>query len=178
MRILLILLLAFLLPGCNFPRETADYGSTPVSDTPGSNQPCYYSWATQSLPELSAQVQAAMEAANLTGIRVIAEAYGENCYDSQTNLPVHFSAMETDFRVSIEVSTLSDTDLLGNLLEQILNVLDEFPPEMTPGPQPGYIGVRFVLGEEEINLWFTELDGKTARMQGIHGVDLFEELQK
>ena len=48
----------------------------------------------------------------------------------------------------------------------------------TSGPQPGYIGVRFVHGIEEINLWFTVTDGESARALGLHGADLFTKLQK
>lgn len=178
MRKISILLLAILLAACNLPRTTPDLGPAPVTDTPGSNLPCYYNWATQPLPDLSSQVQDAMDAASLTDVSVTAEAYGENCYDAQTDKPVYFAAMETDFRIRMEASDLADTAALGNLLERILVVLDAFPPGATSGPQPGYIGVRFVHGIEEINLWFTVTDGESARALGLHGADLFTKLQK
>ena len=163
MRKIALLLLTVVLAACNLPR------SAPES--------CYFNWATQSLPDLSNQVQAALDAARLTGVTANAEAYGEYCYGSQTNKPLYFSAMETDFRVTAQVKTLTNKDRLGNLLEQILIVLDGFPTETTPGPQPGYIGVTFQAGSEDLRLWFTFTDGESARATGLHGAALLEDLQ-
>jgi hypothetical protein len=50
----------------------------------------------------------------------------------------HFAAMETDVCIRLQVPYLADTAALGDLLERILVVLDAFPPESPPGPQPGY----------------------------------------
>jgi len=59
-----------------------------------------------------------MEAAGLKDVTVRAEAYGENCYDSQTNEPVSFGAMETNFHITVKVADLAAKDDLGNLLEK------------------------------------------------------------
>ncbi len=138
---------------------------------------CYFNWATQTLSELSAQVQAAMDTAGLTGITAHAEAYGENCYDSQTNSLVFFVAMETDFRIAVVVNVLTDKTYLGNLLERILIVLDRFPTGVTPGLNPGHIGVTFHAGKEELNLWFTVADRDSVRARGTNGAALSEALQ-
>ena len=175
MRKIFLLLLTVVLAACNLPRFSS--ALAPATDTP-EYQPCYYNWDTQSLPDLSAQIQAAIQAAGLTNVTADAEAYGESCYDAQINKPLSFSAMETDFRVTARVQTLTDKDQLGNLLEQILIVLDGFPTEMTPGPQPGYIGVTFQAGSEELQLWFTFTDGESARATGLHSRALLEDLQK
>ncbi len=81
-----------------------------------------------------------METAGLKGITAVAEAYGENCYNSQTNKVVYFAALETDFLIDMEVRSLTDLETLGQSLEEILNVLDQFPADATPGPQSGYVG--------------------------------------
>ncbi len=73
MRKLLLLIPLLLLVACNLPNITPTPLPVEASDTP-SDQPCYFNWASQSLPELSAQVQAAMEAAGLADIQAIAEA--------------------------------------------------------------------------------------------------------
>jgi hypothetical protein len=180
MRKILILLLTILLAACKLPRSIPDLGSAPVTETPGAEAgytECYWNWATQPLPDLSAEVQSALEAAGLTGVTAFAEAYGENCITG-TGVVDHFATMETDFRIRMEVPDLADTAALGDLLERILVVLDTFPPDATPGPQPGYVGVRFVHGTEEINLWFTVTYGESARAQGLHGANLFTVLQK
>ena len=175
-KIIAIILPVFILTACNLPRSTPDLEAAPVTDTP-ADQPCYFNWATQPLPDLSTQIQAAMNTAGLTGVGVTAEAYGENCYDSQTNQPVSFGAIETDFHITAKVADLTDKDDLGHLLEKILVVLDSFPIGKIPGPEPGYIGVSFQAGSDELNLSFTATAGKSARDQGLHGAALFEELQ-
>ena len=172
-----ILISTILLAACNFQRSTPRMVTEAGSATP-SNQPCSFNWATQPLPDLSAKVLAAMQTAGLNGISVTAEAYGENCYDTRTNEPVSFTAMETDFRVTAQVKVLTDKGQLGNLLERILIILDGFPTGSTPGPLPGYIGVSFKAGDDELRLWFPATDGVSARDQGLHGAALFERLQK
>jgi hypothetical protein len=181
----ILFLIVFLLSACNLEglRRYLDFSlgqtktPTPTLTLETEYTGCYFNWATQPLPDLSLEVQAALEAAGLEGFTAIAEAYGENCYDSQTNEVVYFATMETDFRLTVEVDDLEDTVALGDMLELILVTLDQFPPGATPGPQPGYIGVNFVKGEETLYLWFTVIDGESARALGLHGADLLEELQ-
>jgi hypothetical protein len=184
-----LLIFVLILSACSLPREHGASGFSltdqpVIKDTPTiTNTPtiayeqCGWNWATQPLPDLSTEVQSALEAAGLTGTTARAEAYGENCL-SQNNEVLYFAAMETDFHISVEVPDLSDTGALGDLLERILVVLDTFPPGATPGPQPGYIGVSFTKGQEILNLWFTVTDGESARALGLHGAALLEELQK
>ena len=176
----MILLLAIFLAGCSLPHSIPELWSPRLTETPASDTAyteCGWNWASQALPNLSAEVQAAMESAGLTGVTAVAEAYGENCLTGSGEVD-HFAAMETDFRIRLEVPDLADTAALGRQLERILVVLDAFPPESTPGPQPGYIGVRFIEGAQEISLWFTVTHGVSARAQGLHGYELFLELQK
>jgi hypothetical protein len=152
----------------------------PATDTPtpepASYPGCYFNWATQALPELSRQVQEAVGRGGLSGVTARAEAYGENCYDSQTNEIVSFSTMETDFRFTAQVADL-DADRLGTYIKNILVVIDQLPPAAIPGPQPGYIGIAFQAGEKTINMWFLLEDGRSAVSQGLSGAALFEALQ-
>jgi hypothetical protein len=167
--------MVLVLVSCKYQRSSPT--ATPIaSDTPDT-QPCYFNWATQPLPELTSQVQAAMESAGLSGISARAEAYGENCYNAQNNQAVSFAALETDFSVTVDVTDLKNKELLGNLLERILIVLDRFPSGKVPGPQPGYIGVVFQKGNEEFRLWFLVTQGREARENGLHGAALLDQLQ-
>ncbi len=175
MRKTLALLLTLLLVACNLPRPMADVPTAPPTNT-SSYQNCYYNWATQPLPDLSKKVQAAMDSAGLKGVTAKAEAFGENCIDAQTLKVVGFGAMETDFRVAVEVPDLTNRDELGNLLERILIVLDEFSTGSTSGLRAGYVGVRFKSGDQELNLWFLVDYEKTVRGQGLHGAELVEKL--
>ncbi len=174
MRKVLILLLSLLLAACNLPGSTAPVTETPSAEA-GYTQ-CAWNWATQSLPEVSAAVQSAMDAAGLTGVTASAEAYGENCITGE-GVVDHFAAMETDFRIRVEAPSLTDAAALGDLLERILVVLDAFPPGVTPGPNAGYVGVTFQAGSDELRLWFTVVDGESARALGLHGAALLDELQ-
>jgi hypothetical protein len=175
MRKFFFLVFALVLVSCNYQRISST--PTPVaSDTPGT-QPCYFNWATQPLPDLTSRVQAAMQAAGLTGIHARVEAYGENCYDALTNQAVSFATLETDFSVTVDVTDLKNMELLGNTLERILVVLDDFPTGTVPGPQPGYIGVVFQKGNEDLRLWFLVTQGREARDNGLHGAGLLDQLQ-
>ena len=119
-----------------------------------------------------------METAHLPNVHILAEAYGENCLDAQTQQVISFTAMETDYRVIADVKDLKARDQLGNLLESILITIDGFPTGKTPGPQPGYIGVTFQTGDDEVRLWFPRIAGESARTRGFHGAALLEFLQK
>ena len=172
-RIIPFLLTVISLAACNFPTRTPELESAPVIP-----QNCAFRWASQALPDLTKQVQSAMDAARLDGVKATAEAYGENCYDSQTNKPVSFATLETDFHVTVKVDDLTDKDELGNLLEKILTVLDGFPTGKIPGPEAGYINISFQSGRDELNLMFIVTAGKSARARGLRGAELLDELNK
>ncbi len=171
-KIIAIILPLLLLAACHLSH------SIPVTNTPTFNSHnCFFNWATQPLPDLTAKVQSAINAAGLTYVNSKAEAYGEICYDSQTNKPDSFSTLETDFYITVKVANLSDPSELGDMLEKILVVLDTFPAGKIPGPEPGKIAVSFQAGSKELNLMFSVQAGKSARTQGLHGAELIEKLQ-
>jgi hypothetical protein len=169
-RLIASFLFIFLLTGCNLPRSSAGPATAPYTE-------CAWSWASQGLPELGARVEAAMQAAGLEDVRVSAEAYGENCLTAEGKVD-HFAAMETDFRIKVPVTSLSDRQELGKRLEEILLVLDAFPAGSTPGSNPGYIGVTFEKDGQELNLWFMRTVWETAREKGLHGAALLEAVEK
>lgn len=157
------------------PIETGDVDSsvntalTPVAPYEG----CGWQWATQYLGPLSTQVQLALENAGISVVSVHAQVFGENCLSSENEI-LYFAPMETDFEISVTVEDLSDTNSLGNLLEAILVVLDSFPPEETPGPQPGLIGIEFINGSEHLWIRLTVAESIAIRSLGLHGSDLLK----
>ncbi len=187
-RLLLVLGFVITLTSfCNYPRAFPPPEPTalPLTETPPDTPqpteaatigPCGFVWASQSLPELSAQVLARLNEAGLPVIATRAEAYGENCLYSDGAL-AYFAAMETDYRITLAVETLDDTDTLGGLLEQTLQVIDEFPVNETPGPNPGYIGMTFQVGETVENLWFQRTQSDALRAQGLSGEQLYEAIK-
>jgi hypothetical protein len=90
---------------------------------------------------------------------------------------VRFLTKETDFYVTLQFEDLEDKQALGGLIEQVLDVVDKFPVEETPGPQPGYVGITFKAPEAELRLWFTQIDAKAALENGSRGEELFDVLQ-
>jgi hypothetical protein len=163
-----------LLSACAAPASPAPVlPATPIETAdPG---PCGYTWGSQPLPELSAQVLEKLQAAGLPASSALAEAYGEDCrYADGTLGP--FAVMETDYRLTLTVSTLEDPALLGSLLEQSLAILAQFPVESTPGPQPGYIGITFKNGEQVQNLWFERRKSDDLLAQGLRGAELYQAL--
>lgn len=180
-RIIIFLIIICSLAACNFPNRAIE-----PTQTPDAGMPCAFNWASQALPELSERVQAAIQAAGLKGVNARMEAFGENCYDANTNKVVSFAVMETDFHVTATVRDLNNKDDLGNLLEKILVVLDDFPVGKIPGPQPGYINISFQSSSQptgqsaagELNIMFLVPAGKSARAQGFHGAALLEALAK
>jgi hypothetical protein len=157
------------------PSPLLPVGSPTSTET---NAPCGYMWATQPLPELTDMVQQALLATGLKDINGRAEAYGENCMDAKTGKARSFATMETDFRISLSVADLTDQQALGQVVEQILAVIDRFPVGQVPGPQPGYIGINFTAAGDRLNLWFRRTESDAARQKGLKGTDLLAALMK
>lgn len=181
MRKIFYLLLLMWLSACHLPtRATPTLPADGTQHTPSPTAPptdtCAWVWATHPLPDVSARLQAALQAAGVNNVTAYAEAFGENCVSPQ-NQVLHFAARQTDFRITVLVDTLANPELLGQILQTILIVLDNFPPEATPGPNPGYIGVTFMTKGESLNLWFSVGQGIEARARGLRGASLLEALQ-
>jgi hypothetical protein len=156
-------------------RQSSTAISTPM---PPTVAPCYFNWATQDLPELTAEVQAAMDAAGLENVSVSAYAYGENCYAYDTNEVVYFATMETDFDVTAQVDDLEDSEALGDQTADILAVLNEFPPGETPGPMPGQITITYVKDSEQVVLPVSAEVAAQVVEQGIRGGGLWVVLNE
>ena len=128
-----------------------------VTETPTDSgaENCYFNWASKSLPDLSAQVQDAIRQLQPEA-EAIAQAYGENCtYEDGHST---FSAMETDFIVTLQVNDLKNADDLGNWIKQTMTVLNRFPPDQTPGPQPGQVTLQFQSGSDQLSVAFSISD--------------------
>ena len=141
-------------------------------------QPCAFTWASRFLPDLTKIVQARVEAAGLTGITARAEAFGEVCYRGPDDQSDGFTAMETDFRFVVKVDGLGDKARLGATAASLLKILDALPADALAGPRPGYVGINFQSGKDQVALWFLIVDGTSALEQGLSGADLFEALLK
>lgn len=125
-------------------------------------------------------MQEAIDATDVEGARAKAFAYGEDWVEYDETLGnsevCNFSIMETDFRITLTVNDLSDQDDLGNQLLAVLLVLHEYPPDVTPGSQPGLIRTTFMAGDDIVSTQFSVTTSVEAIANGLSGASFLEVL--
>ena len=190
-----IILLTFFLTACNFPWPGRSVPQPPetigrVTETPSSGlsfglpgeteapsqTDCYFNWASEALPDLSEDFERVLKEVQPQA-QGYAEAYGEDCI-TQDGEVLRFLAMETDFHVTLKVKDLEDKQALGELVEQVLGVLEKFPTNETPGSQSGYLGITFEAKGNEVQLWFKVAEAQSLLEDGMRGEALFDTLNK
>lgn len=125
--------------GATPPTVQAEYVPTVASATP-TFAGCAYVWGSQDLPEVSRRLNADLQKM-ASGVSGLAYAYGENCVYADGHQT--FSAMETDFRVGIQVRSIKDEDDLGNWIFQVMQAILALPADQLSGPQPGRVDFDF-----------------------------------
>ncbi|MEW6030599.1 MAG: hypothetical protein AB1554_14115 [Chloroflexota bacterium] len=171
--------LCLLLAACNIPLSptaTTEPPSANPTDTPSTGfQPCYYVWAYQDLPEISARVDEAVKSV-VSDAEAGARAFGEDCvFEDGTR---RFGAMETDFLIGVPVDDLADDEAIGQIIEKILPVFAEFPPGVVPGPNVGRAEFSFTHGSEIRYVRFSIKDGLQALAEGLRGAALLHKLEQ
>ncbi len=151
--------------------EVSVPNSDAASPTP-EQQGCYYNWAYKDQPNLSAQVQAAIREIE-AGAEAHTQAYGEDCIYADGH--ADFSAMETDFYVTLHVADLNDEADLGNWISKTMGILNRFPPDQTPGPQPGRVNLIFEANGQQRRLTFSIADYQKLP-PNLNGADLLHAL--
>ncbi len=192
----LFVLIASVLTGCRFPTELFFSPNQPPPNeivviqppptvTPGdptvtavTNTPtpisCAYVWAEQSLPDVSAMLQDDLNSAGLSGVEVVAVAYGENCVEAFTNQVFSFVAMETDFYFTAAVADAENHEALGNLALRLLTIIDEYPPGKVPGPNKGNLVLLFQDGSKNVQVRLRLDEAQRLRDAGLRGRAFFE----
>ncbi len=144
---------------------------TPTSTpSPSSATGCYYVWATQNLPDLSALVQSGLQTV-ATGAMGNAYAFGEDCVAADGTRT--FLAMESDFRVKLPVKDLADDLALGNLINSTMAMLDQLPSGQIAGPRPGRVEFEFVTSAGESLRLTVDIARYRAEAKGLDGVSVF-----
>lgn len=168
-------LAARLTPSPTFARSTE---TSTVTETPTENPvTCVYVWSNRSLPDVSTEINQAFRRLGLVEVEAEAFAYGEDCLDSETNRVVRFLAMQTDVSFTVAVERIDDPQFLGEWVERITMVMDDFEPGTIPGSNPGYFGITFLSGSETLDLWFSRTRVNNLLKEGVRGADLLEALQ-
>lgn len=150
------------------------------SETPGEpfTGACAWTWANQELPDLTQELANTFAQAGMGIVEVRAAAFGENCVDAQANKVVRFAAMQTDFYLTIPVEDTADRQAAGEWIVKVIKILEPYVPGKVPGPNPGYIGIRFVAPEGEVNLWFQRVEAEELVKSGKTGSELYDALHK
>lgn len=148
---------------------TSSPAFTPTSDF--SDTQCGWQWAYEELPELSELFDNAVKV-SIPNSSSRATAFGENCLDNDGNI-VYFLAMETDFHVTISVDTLDDYDAFGNWIAQVMQTVNNLPPDMIAGPMPGVVELRFEKNTGEFIILRVPIQEYNESANGKTGEELF-----
>jgi len=164
-----------LAQGALTPKTAPAIPDTPSPIAAAPSQPCAYTWAYENLPDITAELQAAIQKI-LPEAEARATAFGEDCVAQ--NGSAAFSAMETDFYIRVLVTDLNDDVALGNLIEQLLPMIDQFPRERLLGPNDGFVEFTFfLLGDAQRVVRVPIPLGRQLREQGLRGAELLQALE-
>ena len=126
-------------------------------------------WASQDLPNVSKKVNDLLQAVD-PAITASAYAYGENCVYADGHST--FGAMETDYRVKVEVKNIKDETALGNLIAKVMDVIVKIPLSEVQGPNPGRVEFSFTHGTEQVNV-IVQINVYTHDASNLKGDELF-----
>lgn len=92
---------------------------------------------------LTSEVAAKLIAATITVDEIVVSTYREICFDETSGEAQTTTDIATDFDLSLTLSKLTDMTELAQRTTEILQIVKQFPPETTPGPQAGLITLHY-----------------------------------
>ncbi len=151
--------------------QPSDGETPPASPNP---QDCGYQWANQDLPELSSSFQASIQALQPEA-QANAYAFGENCMLADGSIG-GFSAMETDFNITLQVNDLTNESDLGEWIVKVMQVITTIPPNQIVGPQPGRVSMIFQSNGDQkvVNFYVNQYQALAA---GLSNAEIYQALQ-
>lgn len=157
------------------PLVTGTVG-TMTDQTQEPTQACGFQWAYQTLPEVSRQIQQLFDKAGLSGVILRAEAFGENCLNTDQSVQ-RFLPMQTDLYLKILVSDLTP-ETLGAWFEKTLPILEQVSPDSLPGPMSAsaYITFEFSANGENLTLRLQRPQVFQPLEEGKQGLELYKAL--
>jgi len=163
------------LPATSTTEPTAiSTASTPQIAQPPNPQDCGYQWANQDLPELSSSFQQSIQTLQPEA-QASAYAFGENCFRSDGSV-AGFSAMETDFNITLQVDDLANISNLGQWLVKVMQVIESIPTEQIAGPRPGRVSIVFQSNADQSFINFY-IDQYQALPSGLSDSEIYQRLQ-
>ena len=139
-----------------------------------ANEGCGYQWASKDLPDLSNKFLQAIQQLQ-PAAQANASAFGEDCVYADGH--ADFSAMETDFNITLQVSSLTDANECGEWIVKVMQVIVDIPKEELVGPRPGRVGMVFQAGTEQKNLNFY-IERYQALPEGLSNAEICQSLQQ
>jgi hypothetical protein len=126
------------------------------------------------LPELSSSLQQSIRALQPEA-QANAYAFGENCIRADGSV-AGFTAMETDFNITLQVADLTDESELGEWIVEVMRVITAIPAEQIVGPRPGRVSLIFESGSEQeiINFYTNQFQELPA---GLSNAEIYQALQ-
>lgn len=168
-------------PALPIPKFASTLQTPHIDQPPNGNEAtitpayegCAYQWAQKDLPELSSEFQQAIQALQPEA-QASAFAFGEDCVYADGHSV--FSAMETDFNITLQMSDLSDEDDLGEWIAKVMQVIKNIPAEEIVGPQPGRVSLEFQSGSEQkfVNFYVNKYQSLPA---GLTNTEIYQALQ-
>jgi len=144
-----------------------------IPTVPPASEGCGYMWATQNLTDLTLVLQAAIK--NLQpDAESYAFAFGEDCIYQDGHKT--FSAMETDFNVTMPATDLTDENALGEWIVRVMEVIGDLPAEKIVGPRPGRVTIIFMSGTDQKFVQFY-IDKYQALDPNMNGWEIYQALQ-
>ena len=87
-----------------------------------------------------------------------------------------FSAMETDFNITLPVSDLTNELDLGEWIVKVMQVIQNIPPEQIAGPQPGRVSIIFQSNGDQKAVNFS-INQYQALAPGLSTSEIYQALQ-
>lgn len=152
--------------------ETTSAVDIPTAST-SPTETCGYQWAQKDLPELSSDFQQSIQGLQPEA-QANAFAFGENCVYADGNTT--FSAMETDFNVTLQINDLSNQSDLGGWIVAIMQVIEKIPQDQIVGPRPGRVSINFQSNGEQkfVNFY---VDQYKALPSNLNNSEIYQALQ-
>jgi len=104
-----------------------------------------------------------------------AYVFGENCIRSDGSI-AGFSAMETDFNVTLHVNDIANQSDLGQWIVKVMQVITTIPSEQIIGPRPGRVSIIFESSNNQKVTNFY-IDQYQVLPAGLNNAEIFQALQ-
>ncbi|MDR3572504.1 MAG: hypothetical protein P4L50_01465 [Anaerolineaceae bacterium] len=141
-----------------------------------NNQPCTNQTSQDSETDLSSQIQEAINHAGVSGISASVTVDGIQCVNPQDGTVESYSAQQTTFNFNLSVSSMTDTEAIGNDAAQALAALSGVSKTTIPGNQPAEIFFTVDNGSNQQTYSIGYAQAMNAFQSGYKGTKLFSLL--